>query len=247
MTLEGRVVIVTGAARGIGRTYSLALAGEGARVMIADIADGSQVVQEIERNGGEADYVRVDVTDQQATENMAKTTAERFGRIDILINNAAYFTQIDRRPWDQLNVEEWDLCFAVNVRGVWLCCLAVYPYMKEQSYGKIINITSNVVWRGVPNFLHYVSSKSALLGLTRSLAREVGEHNIAVNAVAPEFIPHDPEIARKYPDDMVIASRVFKRRQTAEDMVGIILFLSGSGSDFITGQSFLVNGGSSFQ
>jgi 3-oxoacyl-[acyl-carrier protein] reductase len=119
--------------------------------------------------------------------------------------------------------------------------------MRDQKYGKIINITSNVVWRGVPGFLHYVSSKSALLGMTRSLAREVGEHNIAVNAVAPEYIPHDPELARKYPDDMVIAQRVFKRRQVPEDMVGIVLFLCSAGSDFITGQSFLVNGGSSFQ
>jgi 3-oxoacyl-[acyl-carrier protein] reductase len=243
------VAIVTGAARGLGRTYSLALAEQGARVTVADMADGSSVVDEITASGGEAEYVRVDVTDQQSTENMAKATAERFGRIDILINNAAYFTSIERGPWTKWTVDEWDLCFAVNVRGVWLCCLAVFPYMRNQQYGKIINITSNVVWRGVPNFLHYVSSKSALIGLTRSLAREVGEHNIAVNAVAPEFITHDPEVASKYGalEDMVVASRVFKRKQTPEDMVGTILFLSGSGSDFITGQSFLVNGGSAFQ
>jgi 3-oxoacyl-[acyl-carrier protein] reductase len=247
VTLQGRVAIVTGAARGIGRAYSLALADQGAKVMVADVADGSAVAEEIVQAGGEADSVHVDVRDQQSTESMAKATAERFGRIDILINNAAYFTQIDRGPWDRIGVEEWDLCFAVNVRGVWLCSLAVFPYMRDQKYGKIINITSNVVWRGVPGFLHYVSSKSALLGMTRSLAREVGEHNIAVNAVAPEYIPHDPELARKYPDDMVISQRVFKRRQVPEDMVGIVLFLCSAGSDFITGQSFLVNGGSSFQ
>jgi 3-oxoacyl-[acyl-carrier protein] reductase len=249
LMLEERVVIVTGGARGIGRTYSLALAREGAKVMIADISDGSDVVEEIGREGGEADSIQVDVSDQQSTENMAKATAERFGRIDVLINNAGYFTTIERGPWTKWTVEEWDHCFAVNVRGVWLCCLAVYPYMKEQKYGKIINITSNVVWRGVPNFLHYVASKSALLGLTRSLAREVGDDNIGVNAVAPEFITHDPDVASKYGalEDMVVASRVFKRKQTPEDMVGIILFLAGPESDFITGQSFLVNGGSFFQ
>jgi 3-oxoacyl-[acyl-carrier protein] reductase len=217
--------------------------------MVADLADGTDVVQEIEAAGGEADAVQVDVSDQESAKLMAKATAERFGRIDVLVNNAGYFMQIERGPWHEISIEEWDRTFAVNVRGVWLCCASVFPAMKEQRYGKIINIASNVVWRGVPGFLHYVASKSAIVGLTRALAREVGEYDISVNTVAPEYIPHDPDYAAKYPqlDEIVIGQRCFKRTQTPKDMVGMILFLAGSGSDFVTGQSFLVNGGSSFQ
>ena len=249
MSLDGRVAIVTGGAQGIGRAYCLGLAREGATVMVADLQEGSAVVEEITGQGGRADAIRVDVSDGASTREMASTTVERFGRIDVLVNNAGYFMQIKRGPWDQISEEEWDKVFAVNVRGVWLCCRAVFPHMKEQGYGKIINIASNTVWRGVPGFLHYVASKSAILGLTRALAREVGEHDIAVNTVAPEYIPHDPDYAKQYPqiDEMVIAQRCFKRTQTAEDMVGTILYLAGPGSDFVTGQSFLVNGGSSFQ
>jgi 3-oxoacyl-[acyl-carrier protein] reductase len=249
VSLEGRVAIVTGGAQGIGRAYCLGLAAEGARVMVADLQDSTPVVEEIRRAGGEADSVRVDVSRLDSTRDMARATAERFGRIDVLVNNAGYFMQIKRGPWDEITEEEWDRVFAVNVKGVWLSCLAVVPYMKEQRYGKIINISSNTVWRGVPGFLHYVASKSAILGLTRALAREVGEYDIAVNTVAPEYIPHDPEYAKQYPqiDEMVIAQRCFKRTQTPEDMVGTIVYLAGPGSDFVTGQSFLVNGGSSFQ
>jgi NAD(P)-dependent dehydrogenase (short-subunit alcohol dehydrogenase family) len=247
--LDGRVAIVTGGAQGIGRAYCLGLAGEGATVMVADLQDASPVVEEISTQGGRVAAVRVDVSDGESTKEMARATVERFGRIDVLVNNAGFFMQIKRGPWDQISEDEWDKVFAVNVRGVWLCCRAVFPYMKEQGYGKIVNIASNTVWRGVPGFLHYVASKSAILGLTRALAREVGEHNIAVNTVAPEYIPHDPEYAKQYPhiDEMVIAQRCFKRTQTPEDMVGTILYLAGPGSDFVTGQSFLVNGGSSFQ
>jgi 3-oxoacyl-[acyl-carrier protein] reductase len=247
-SLDGRVAIVTGGARQIGRAYCLALAAEGAAVVSADLADSSEVVEAIRSNGGQADQVRTDVSDLDATEEMARFTAERFGRIDILVNNAGYFTTIKRGPWDQIPPDEWDLAFRVNVRGVWLCSRAVFPFMRDQKYGKIINVSSNVVWRGVPFFLHYTASKSAILGLTRSLAREVGEHGIAVNTIAPEYIP-SPELEELNPgiDQMVVSQRIFKRTQTPEDMVGLVVFLAGSGSDFITGQSFLVNGGSAFQ
>jgi NAD(P)-dependent dehydrogenase (short-subunit alcohol dehydrogenase family) len=190
-----------------------------------------------------------DVSDRASTEEMARFTATRFGRIDILINNAGYFVTLKRGPWHEIPVEEWDKAFAINVRGVWLCCLAVWPFMKEQGYGKIVNISSNVVYRGVPNFLHYSASKSALIGLTRSLAREVGEFGIAVNAAAPEYIPSSPELESVNPpgqNEIVVQQRIFKRTQTPEDMVGTVVFLSGPGSDFITGQSILVNGGSCF-
>ncbi len=247
-SLDERVSIVTGGAGGIGRAYCLGLAAEGSSVVVADMADGQPVVDEIEAAGGKGLAVPVDVSDEASTRAMAQAASEHFGRIDVLVNNAAYFKQVTRGPWHEIDVDEWDRAFAVNVRGVWLCSRAVYRFMKEQGYGKIINISSNTVWKGVPMFLHYVTSKAALTGLTRSLAREVGDDNISVNTVAPDFIPDDDMLrTRGNHSDEVIAQRAFKRMQTADDMVGTIVFLAGPGSDFITGQSILVNGGAFFQ
>src|SRR6266508_1271516 len=155
-SLDGRVAIVTGGTRGIGLAYVRGLAAEGAAVMVADIAEGGDVVRQVTDGGGRADWVRADVTDQVSTEAMARATAGRF---------------------DELDVDEWDRSFAINVRGPWLCARAVYPYMKARGYGKIINVSSTTVWDGTPNFLHYVSTKAAMIGFTRSLAREVGEDN----------------------------------------------------------------------
>jgi NAD(P)-dependent dehydrogenase (short-subunit alcohol dehydrogenase family) len=225
------------------------LARAGAAVVVADIADATPVAEEIAAEGGRAAAVPVDVTDPASTEAMAAFTAERFGRIDVLVNNAGYFKQVQRGAWDQIDLEEWDRAFAINVRGVWLCCRAVVPYMRRQRYGKIINIGSNTVWKGgPPGFLHYISSKSAINGLTRALAREVGDHNICVNTLCPDFVP-DEEMLRTEPerDQVVVQQRVLKRTQTPEDMIGAVTFLAGPGSDFITGQSFLVNGGVWFQ
>jgi NAD(P)-dependent dehydrogenase (short-subunit alcohol dehydrogenase family) len=247
-SLDGRVAIVTGGASGIGRAYCLGLAKEGTAVVVADLLDGGPVVEEISSLGGRALAVAADVSDEASTEQMAKTASTEFGRVDVLVNNAAYFKQVQRGPFADLTVDEWDKAFAVNVRGTWLCSKAVFPYMRDQGYGKIINVSSNTAWKGVPGFLHYVSSKSALIGLTRSLAREVGEHNIAVNTIVPDFIPdEDMARTRSAEAEAIVAQRCFKRTQDAEDMVGLVLFLAGSGSDFITGQSFLVNGGAHFQ
>jgi 3-oxoacyl-[acyl-carrier protein] reductase len=248
--LDGRVAIVTGGTRGIGLAYSRGLAAEGASVMVADVADADEVVTELAGAGGEADSVRVDVTDRASTEAMAKATAQRFGKIDVLVNNAAYYTAMTRGWFTELEVDEWDKAFAVNVRGPWLCARAVYPYMKQQRYGKIINVSSTTVWDGTPNFLHYVATKAAIIGLTRALAREVGEDNIAVNTVTPDYTPHDPTYAAAQPPDLdarLIGRRCFKRRQEPEDMVPTVVFLASAASDFITGQNFLVNGGSVFQ
>ncbi len=220
-SLDGRVAIVTGGTRGIGLAYVRGLAAEGAAVMVADIAEGGDVVRQVTDGGGRADWVRADVTDQVSTEAMARATADRFGAIDVLVNNAAYYTAMKRGRFDELDVDEWDRSFAINVRGPWLCARAVYPYMKARGYGKIINVSSTTVWDGTPNFLHYVAGKAAIIGLTRSLAREV--------------------------DARLTARRCFKRTQVTDDMVPIVVFLSGPGSDFITGQNFLVNGGSVFQ
>jgi NAD(P)-dependent dehydrogenase (short-subunit alcohol dehydrogenase family) len=249
-TLGGRVAIVTGGARGIGRVYSLGLAREGCSVVVADILDTKAVVDEIRSEGGLAEGVAVDVSDLRSTLAMAKAATAAFGRIDVLVNNAAYYKDAQRSAFDEIDVDEWDRAFAVNVRGAWLCSRAVHPQMKRQRYGKIINISSNMAWKGVPNFLHYSTSKSALVGFTRALAREVGPDNICVNVVAPDFIPDAKELADARLGARaraVIEERCLKRQQTAEDVLGTIIFLAGPGSDFITGQSYLVNGGSVLQ
>ena len=243
--LDDSVVIITGGARGIGRAYALGMAAEGASIVIADIGDATAIVEEVRAAGGPVESVVVDVSSEQSTEAMAAFTVERFRRIDVLINNAAYFTTIRMGPFDEIGVEEWDKAFAVNVRGSWLAAKAVAVAMKKQNGGKIINVSSMTVPDGTPGFAHYVSSKAAIIGLTRALARELGEWNIAVNTITPDFIAHDPDVAAANPgvDEMLAERRSFSRLQEPEDMVGTAIFLSGSGSDFVTGQNFYVNGG----
>lgn len=244
----GSVVIVTGGAKGIGRAYVMGLAERGYRLVVADLADTSDAVAEAEARGAEALGVETDVSDEVATTFMAEAALERFGRIDGLINNAGYFSEIHKTPFDQLTVSEWDKAFAVNVRGTWLCCKAVAPAMKEQGSGRIINTSSMTVPTGIPHFLHYVSSKSAIVGLTRALARELGDYGIAVNTVSPDYIPHDEAYAGRQPEmaEVIRSQRCFQRDQTPEDMVGAVAFLLSPDSAFITGQNLHVNGGRSF-
>ena len=246
-SLKERTVIITGGARGIGRAYALGLAERGANVVIADVLDGSSTVAEAARAGGGAMAVITDVSDQDSTAAMAEAAVERFGRVDALINNAAMFSETTRGPFTELTVEEWDRAFAVNVRGVWLCVKAVHPYMAAQGSGKIINIASNTCYKGTVGFPHYVASKSALLGLTRCLANELGPDGITVNTVSPDLIPN-PELrpTDERSDPVVVAGRALRRTQVAEDMVGTIVYLCSSASDFVTGQSLLVNGGAYF-
>ena len=236
--MSREVAIVTGGARGLGLAYVEGLKQAGFDVVVADLT---------ESEAGDL-YVHVDVSDPDSTEAMAKTVVESFGRIDVLINNAAYFTQIVKKPFEELTVDEWDLAFAVNVRGTWLCCRAVAPTMKASRSGKIVNTSSMTVPSGIPGFLHYVSSKSAIVGLTRALARELGDWNISVNTITPDYVPHDAEYAARQPDmsAFIASQRAFKRDQVPEDLVGMILFLAGHGSDFVTGQDFWVNGGRLF-
>jgi 3-oxoacyl-[acyl-carrier protein] reductase len=242
------VVVVTGGAKGIGLAYARGLARAGYDVVVADRSDSSEVVAELENAGTAALGVRVDVSDRESTEAMARTVLERFGRIDALVNNAGYFTQIVKQPFDEISVEEWDHAFAVNVRGSWLCARAVAPAMKAARYGKIVNTSSMTVPSGIPGFLHYVSSKAAIVGLTRALARELGEYNIAVNTITPDYIPHDPQYAGRQPEmaSFIAQQRCFRRDQVPEDMVGTLLYLVGHGSDFVTGQNIWVNGGRLF-
>ncbi len=245
--LDGRVAIVTGASRHLGRAYAMGLADAGAAVVLADIADAEPVAQEIEAAGGQAAATHVDVTDQASTEAMAKFALERFGQIDVLVNNAGWFKQAQRGAWTDISVEEWDRAFEINVRGTWLACAAVVPHMRERHHGKIINIGSNTVWKGTAGFLHYVSAKAAIIGLTRAMAREVGDDGICVNMLCPDYIP-DAEMLAAEPerDAFVVSQRVLKRTEVPDDMIGALRFLAGPGSDFVTGQSLLVNGGVAF-
>ncbi len=245
--LDGKVVIITGGARGIGRAYARGVSAEGAAVVVADLLDGSAVVEELAGAGGEAIAVTTDVSDEASTVAMADAAMDRFGRIDVLINNAAMFSETTRGAFTDVSIAEWDRTFEVNVRGVWLCIKAVYPHMVSRGSGKIINIASNTCFKGTLGFPHYVASKSALLGLTRCLANELGPEGITVNTVSPDLIPNpDVRPTDVTSDPFVVAGRALKRTQVAEDMVGTIIYLSSAASDFVTGQSLLVNGGAYF-
>jgi NAD(P)-dependent dehydrogenase (short-subunit alcohol dehydrogenase family) len=248
MKLKGKVAIVTGGARALGRAYSLRLAQEGAKIAIADIIDGKETVEAVQKQGGEALYVKTDVTSEESTKEMAGKTIERFGRIDILVNNAALFADLVKKPFWEIPAAEWDKVMAVNLKGPFLCSKAVYPQMKKQGKGKIINVSSGTFYKGLPHFLHYVVSKGGNVALTRSLAREAGDVGICVNTIAPGYI--ETEYFKEHPQDppevikAIVASRCLKRAGTPTDLTGTIVFLSSDDSDFITGQTIIVDGGS---
>jgi 3-oxoacyl-[acyl-carrier protein] reductase len=242
------IVIVTGAAGGIGRVYAKALAGAGYGVVVADLNAPNDLAAEIENSGGTAAAVAVDVSNRSATEAMAERTLDRFGRIDGLVNNAAYYTAIVKKDFTELSDEEWDRCFAVNVRGAWLCARAVAPAMKTRRRGKIVNVSSMTVPTAPPGFSHYISSKAAIVGLTRALARELGEHRICVNTLTPDYIAFDRDYDNRQPEmsPMLTAQRCFRREERPEDLLGTLLYLLGPASDFITGQEIWINGGRLF-
>ena len=241
--LDDKVAIVTGGARNIGAVYAGALAAEGARVVVADVLDGADTARSIRDAGGQAVAVEADVSREDDTLRMAQAAVDAFGRIDVLVNNAAIYLSINRRPFYEISADEWDRVTAVNIKGVFLCAKAVLPHMRDQGGGRIINISSNTVMAGTPNFLHYVASKAALIGMTRSMARELGAFGINVNAIAPGLVEHEgqtvpPEISASRVD-----ARSIKRRQVPQDLTGAVLYLASSDSDFVTGQTLVVDGG----
>ena len=245
--LRDKVVIVTGGGMGIGKVYAQAFAEQGAKVVAADINfdAAKKVAEELNKKGKKILAVDVDISNQESVSRMVQETVKTFGGVDVLVNNASLMSALPRGPWHEIPVSVWDKVMAVNVRGTFLCCLAVFPYMKERGKGKIVNISSGRIWDGTPNRLHYTTSKSALIGFTRSLAREVGDFNISVNVITPGFTESDTQVATTKPEYLKALNdkRCFKRQQVPDDLVGTVLFLASSGSDFITGQTINVDGG----
>jgi 3-oxoacyl-[acyl-carrier protein] reductase len=247
--LKDKVAIITGGGRGIGRAFAVRFAAEGAKLLLPDISleRAEDAVKEIRSKGGQAVAMKTDISDEDATNKMAERVIQEYGRVDILVNNAAIWYGINITPWTEWTVDEWDRIFSVNVRGTWLCCKAIAPLMIKQSSGKIINIASNVA--RVPaaqHFLPYSVSKGAVYTLTHALARALGPSSINVNAIGPGYTASEASL------NQVNSAEIFKiaipeqsipRREEVSDLVGTAVFLASADSDFMSGQVLFVDGG----
>jgi 3-oxoacyl-[acyl-carrier protein] reductase len=250
MRLKDKVVIITGAGQGIGAVFARMLAEEGAKVVIAEINEeqAQAVARDVRAKGYETLVIRTDVSDEESTKALARNVSERYGHIDVLINNAAVFSTIKMKPVEEISVEEWEHLMKVNLRGVFLCSKAVIPYMKAQKKGKIINISSATVFMGKPYYIHYVTSKAGVIGFTRALARELGEENINVNCLTPGYtkteIPRETTTPQQ--TEAIINHQCIKRLGVPEDLVGAMVFLASDESNFMSGQTVNVDGGDNF-
>ena len=245
--LKDKVAIVTGGARGIGAAFCDGLAAAGARVVVADVLDGGPVAERIGEMQRRAVFVRADVTSKQSVENLVGDTVREFGTVDILVNNAALFADLALKPFQQISEEEWDRVMLVNVRGTFQCAKAVAPIMIENKKGRIVNMASGTAFKGTGNLLHYVASKGAVVSMTRSLARELGPHNICVNAIAPgltmsEAVVVNPDWTGKA-SAAGIAARAIQRDQVPADLISTLIYLCSDESNFVTGQTISVDGG----
>ena len=248
LRLEDHVALVTGGAQGLGHALAIGLARQGATVVIADVADCTQRLGALPADlRDRIAYRKTDVRSEQDVRATVQHIVEQYDRIDILVNNAAIFSSLQRKPLDELETADWESVFAVNVFGSFHCIKAVVPHMKAQGRGRIINVVSNVVFKGLPMLLHYVASKGAVFAMTRAAARELGPDNITVNAVAPGYMRH-PDFAGWDPrrDEQVRALRSLDRTQSPEDVVGSVVFLASNEADFLTGQTLVVDGGEVF-
>ncbi len=250
MRLKDKVAIVTGAARGIGAAFAVGFGREGAKVVIGDIRDGRQTVNAIEKAGGKALYLKTDVRKQDQCNALAKAAVDSFGSIDILINNAG--TLVTIKSFMEVTTEEWMEVMATNTLGPFHCTKAVFPYMKDKG-GKIINISSGTIFEGVPGLPHYIASKGAIMAFTRGMARELGDYNINVNAIAPGFTHSEGgdefDRDKKFPsvplDEIQLPLRCIKRPTYPQDLVGTAIYLASEDSALITGQLILHDGGMS--
>lgn len=246
--LDGKVVLVTGGARGLGRAYCVAAAAEGARVVAGDLHDCDETVAEVEHGGGEIIGVTLDVGDASSCEQAVAAAVERFGRLDGLVNNAALYAGLHSGPFDRIDPEEWEATMRVNVTGVYQMCRAAVGPMRERDTASIVNISSLAAVYGLPNALHYTTSKAAVLGITRGLARELGRYWIRVNAVAPSAVLTEGTDAffaegRDRALDVIAAGQALRRNLEPADVAGTVIHLLSDESRFVTAQTLMVDGG----
>jgi NAD(P)-dependent dehydrogenase (short-subunit alcohol dehydrogenase family) len=248
MNVDGKVIIITGAARGIGQEYARYFGGLGARIVIADINDCAQTLDLVKAEKGSAIAAKLDVASAASAMETAQRTVDAFGRIDALINNAALYGALKGGRFDAISEADWDAAMAVNVKGIWNCCKAAVPAIRRAGGGSIVNIASLAATYGMPYGLHYTTSKAAVIGLTRGLARELGRDNIRVNAVAPsavltegtrEFFADKADKAL----DTIKANQAIARNLVSSDLVGVVHWLVSDASALVTGQTIAVDGG----
>jgi NAD(P)-dependent dehydrogenase (short-subunit alcohol dehydrogenase family) len=248
--LEGRVVIITGAGQGIGRIYAHRMAEAGAIPVIAEIDEGrcNHVSEEIRSAGRRCLAFPTDVANRESVESTIRHTLESTGRIDVLVNNAAIYSRLSRGTFDTLPLQEWDDVLRTNVTGAFLCARAVLPAMRRAKWGRIVHISSSTVLLGRPNFLHYVTSKAALIGMTRAMARELGPDGITVNSILPGLTKTEIDAAGVTEQvwQTIIDRQCIKRSEVPDDIASVLLFLASSASGFITGQSIVVDGGAAY-
>ena len=242
--LTGRTIIVTGGATGIGQAFALGCAAQGAHVVVADRNPADETLQAIAQAGGRATYVEVDVSDEASTRAMAEAALKATGRIDGLVNNAAYFREVRLTPFEEIDPAQWDRIFQVNVKGVWQCCKAVMPAMRARGSGAIVNIASVVAVAGQPGYLHYVATKGAVLSMTKGLAKECGKDGVRVNVIAPGFVITDATRNRPVEwQQSFLKARALSREQRPDDLVGTALYLLSDLAGFVSGQTIVVDGG----
>ena len=247
-SLTGKVAVITGAARGLGREYAIKMAAEGAAIVAGDVRNCDETVAAISKDGGQAAGVELDVADPASCDNATKIAADLYGKIDVLVNNAALYGGLKGGPFDAIEIEEWDRCMEVNVTGIWNCCKSVVGSMRDAGGGSIINISSLAAVYGLPFALHYAVSKAAVIGMTRSLARELGRDWIRVNSIAPSAVMTEgteeffgPKLEKA--KDVIASGQTLQRNLETGDLSGTVVYLASDASKFVTGQTLMVDGG----